>query len=164
MESILTSIKKMLGIAEEYEHFDADITMHINSVLMTLTQIGVGSPDGFAISDKSATWKEFIPEDQLIEAVKSYTYLKVRLLFDPPSSSTIVESFNKQAAEYEWRINVLVEGGPMAAGGGIDYEKLKNLPSINGETLIGNYNEKDPTVKTMDTDDIDDIWNEEFEE
>ena len=56
MESILTSIKKMLGITEEYEHFDADITMHINSVLMTLTQIGVGSPDGFAISDKSATW------------------------------------------------------------------------------------------------------------
>lgn len=167
MESILTSIKKMLGIAEEYEHFDADITMHINSVLMTLTQIGVGSPDGFAISDKSATWKDFIPEDQLIEAVKSYTYLKVRLLFDPPSSSTIIESFNKQAAEYEWRINVLVEGGPMAGGSGpgvYDYEKLKNLPSINGETLIGNYNEKDPTVKTMDTDDIDDIWNAEFKE
>lgn len=165
MESILTSIKKMLGISEEYEHFDADITMHINSVLMTLTQIGVGSPDGFAISDKSATWKEFIPEDQLIEAVKSYTYLKVRLLFDPPSSSTIIESFNKQAAEYEWRINALVEGGPMASGGsGIDYEKLKNLPSINGETLIGNYDEKDPTVKTMDADDIDSIWNEAFKE
>lgn len=168
MESILTSIKKMLGITEEYEHFDADITMHINSVLMTLTQIGVGSPDGFAISDKSATWKDFIPEDQLIEAVKSYTYLKVRLLFDPPSSSTIIESFNKQAAEYEWRINVLVEGGPMTGGSGgsgvYDYEQLKNLPSINGETLIGNYDEKDPTVKTMDTDDIDDIWNAEFKE
>ena len=168
MESILTSIKKMLGISEEYEHFDADITMHINSVLMTLTQIGVGSPDGFAISDKSATWKDFITGDLLIEAVKSYTYLKVRLLFDPPSSSTIIESFNKQAAEYEWRINVLVEGGSITEGSGgsgvYDYEQLKNLPSINGETLIGNYNEKDPTVKTMDTDDIDTVWNEEFKE
>lgn len=165
MESILTSIKKMLGISEEYEHFDADITMHINSVLMALTQIGVGSPDGFAISDKSATWKEFIPEDQLIEAVKSYTYLKVRLLFDPPSSGTIIESYNKLASEYEWRINVLVEGGPGVEGSGVyDYEKLMNLPSINGETLIGNYNEKDPTVKTMDSSDVDIIWDEAFNE
>lgn len=110
MESILTSIKKMLGITEDYEHFDADITMHINSVFMVLSQLGVGPENGFSISDKYKTWSEFIAtDDPRFEAVKSYMYLKVKLLFDPPLSSIVVEAMNRQISEFEWRLNVAAE-------------------------------------------------------
>lgn len=104
MESILTSIKKLLGITEEYEHFDADIIMHINSVLMILTQLGVGPPEGFIIQDETSTWTDFVPDTMKIEAIKSYMYLKVKLLFDPPLSSAVMESYNRQISELEWRI------------------------------------------------------------
>lgn len=104
MESILTSIKKLLGITEEYEHFDADIIMHINSVLMILTQLGVGPPEGFLIQDETSTWTDFVPDTMKIEAIKSYMYLKVKLLFDPPLSSAVMESYNRQISELEWRI------------------------------------------------------------
>ena len=105
MESILTSIKKLLGIQEEYTNFDNDIIMHINSTFSTLTQLGVGPSNGFIIKDKSSTWDEFISDNRL-ECVKSYVYLKVRLLFDPPSTSSVMDSINRQITEYEWRINV----------------------------------------------------------
>ena len=108
MESILTSIKKLLGITEEYEHFDVDIIMHINSVFMILTQLGVGPAEGFSIKDKTTTWDEFVPENQL-ESVKSYVYMKVKLLFDPPLSSAVIECINRQISELEWRLNVAVE-------------------------------------------------------
>lgn len=108
MESILTSIKKLLGITEEYEHFDVDIIMHINSVFMILTQLGVGPAEGFSIKDKTTTWDEFVPENQL-ESVKSYVYMKVKLLFDPPLSSAVIECTNRQISELEWRLNVVVE-------------------------------------------------------
>lgn len=104
MESILTSIKKLLGITEEYEHFDVDIIMHINSVLMILTQLGVGPPEGFLIQDETSTWTDFVPDTMKIEAIKSYMYLKVKLLFDPPLSSAVMESYNRQIRELEWRI------------------------------------------------------------
>lgn len=109
MESILTSIKKLLGIAEEYTHFDADLIMHINSVFSILTQLGVGPSTGFSIEDDSATWDEFIPEGQNIELVKSYMHLKVKLLFDPPLTSAVMESINKMIGEFEWRLNVAAE-------------------------------------------------------
>ena len=113
MESILTSIKKMLGITEDYEHFDADITMHINSVFMVLSQLGVGPDKGFSISDKYKTWSEFLTEgDPRFEAVKTYMYLKVKLLFDPPLSSIVAEAMNRQISELEWRINVAAESLP----------------------------------------------------
>lgn len=108
-DSILTSIKKLLGITEDYEYFDQDIIMHINSVLMILTQLGVGPSQGFSITDKSATWNEFIPEGQNIESVKSYVYQKVRLIFDPPSSNALIESMNRMINEFEWRLNVAAE-------------------------------------------------------
>ena len=111
MESILTSIKKLLGIAEEYGHFDMDIIMHINSVFTILTQLGVGPPEGFSIQDKAAAWADFMPEDPRLEAVKSYMYLKVRLLFDPPLSTAVSEAMNRMASELEWRINVGAEMG-----------------------------------------------------
>ena len=109
MESILTSIKKLLMIADDYDHFDPDIIMHINSVFMTLTQLGVGPSEGFIIEDDSATWSDFIEDPVKLQAVKSYIYLKVRLLFDPPSSSAVLESFNNQAKEYEWRLMIMAE-------------------------------------------------------
>lgn len=110
MESILNSIKKLLGIAEDYDHFDTDITMHINTVLFTLTQLGVGPSDGFVIMDNTETWDEFIPlNDKNFEAVKTYVYLKVRLIFDPPSSSAVMESFKRTIDELEWRLNVAAE-------------------------------------------------------
>ena len=109
MESILTSIKKLLGITEEYEHFDQDIIMHINSVFMILTQMGVGPEEGFTISDSTTTWNEFTNDDKKIEAVKTYVYLKVILLFDPPASSSVMEAINRSISELEWRLNITVD-------------------------------------------------------
>lgn len=109
MESILTSIKKLLGIEEDYVHFDADIIMHINSVLSILTQLGVGPSEGYSIKDANATWDGFITNPAKLELVKSYVYLKVRLMFDPPSSSSAVESMKQLISELEFRIIVAVE-------------------------------------------------------
>lgn len=111
MESILTSIKKLLGITEEYEQFDQDIIIHINSVLSILTQLGVGPERGFSIKDKTSVWTDFINDDLRLTAVKSYVYLKVKLLFDPPLSSAVIDSTNRMISELEWRINVMVDPG-----------------------------------------------------
>lgn len=108
MESILTSIKLLLGVMEDYEHYDTDIIMHINTVFMILRQIGVGPEEGFSIKDKSTTWDEYVSADK-IEAVKTYIYLKVRLIFDPPSSSIMVEAINRTISELEWRLNLEME-------------------------------------------------------
>lgn len=109
MDSILTSIKKLLGIAEDYTHFDGDIIIHINAVFMILTQIGVGPASGFSITSNTETWTDFLGDLTELEAVKTYTYLKVRLLFDPPTSSSILESMNRMISELEWRLNVQAE-------------------------------------------------------
>lgn len=109
MESILTSIKKMLGIAEEYEHFDTDIIIHINSVFSILTQLGVGPSEGFSIKDENAKWADFISDEKSLESVKSYMYLKVKLLFDPPLSSAVIESTNRMINEFECRLNIAAE-------------------------------------------------------
>ena len=108
-DSILTSIKKLLGITEEYEHFDQDIIIHINSVFMILNQLGVGPSNGFSITDKTAVWSDFISEGENLESVKSYIYLKVRLLFDPPTTSAVMESMNRMISELEFRLNVSAE-------------------------------------------------------
>ena len=110
-ESILTSVKKALGIVDEYTHFDPDIVMHINTTFGTLTQLGVGPSEGFFISDKTATWSDFIGDAKNLEMVKSYVVLKVRLFFDPPTSSAVMESMNRMISELEWRINVTVDPG-----------------------------------------------------
>lgn len=110
MESILTSIKKLLGIADEDANFDTEIMIHINSVFMVLHQIGVGPSGGFSIKDDSAIWSDFIEGTANIEAVKSYVYLKVKLLFDAESlSSTYVEVVKQQISEFEWRLNHAVD-------------------------------------------------------
>lgn len=109
MDSILNSIKKLLGIAEDYTHFDNDLIMHINSVFTILNQLGVGPSYGFAITGSYETWDDFIDEDQRPDAIKSYIYLKVKLLFDPPTSAALLEATNRQIGELEWRLNVAAE-------------------------------------------------------
>lgn len=109
MESILTTIKKLLGIDESYTHFDSDLIIHINSVFMILTQLGVGPPEGFMIEDDSAYWEDYISDPTKLQAVKTFIHLKVKLLFDPPQSSAHIESINRLANELEWRLNVAAE-------------------------------------------------------
>ena len=107
--SILTSIKKLLGIAEEDESFDMDIIAHINSVFAILRQLGVGPTAGFAITGDIETWSQIDSNDQKIAMVKSYMYQKVRLLFDPPTNSSHLQAMQNSVNEFEWRLNVAVE-------------------------------------------------------
>lgn len=109
MDSILTSIKKVLGIYEEDTSFDTDLIMHINSVFMILRQMGIGPSSGFTISDSYYTWDDFLSDNVLLESVKTYVALKVRLIFDPPASSAIIEAMNRTISELEWRLNVQVD-------------------------------------------------------
>ena len=110
MESILTSIKKLLGISEEYTQFDTDIIIHINSVFMTLNQLGVGPSEGFYIEDAFKEWTEYISDPAKLQAVKTYMYLKVRLLFDPSSlGSATLAAYERQIQELEWRLNMASE-------------------------------------------------------
>lgn len=106
MNSILTSIKKLLGIGEECNHFDDQIIMHINSVLSILTQVGVGPSSGFEIVDASDTWDEFVGDKAIFNMVKTYVYQKVKLVFDPPTSSAHMEALKQSIAELEWRLNI----------------------------------------------------------
>lgn len=109
MESILTSIKKMLGVEAEYTHFDPDIIMHINTVFFELNRIGVGPEEGFMIEDDTTTWLDYIPDQAKFEAVKTYVYIKVKLVFDPPSSSAAVASLERMADKLEWRLCEMAE-------------------------------------------------------
>ena len=107
--SILTSIKKLLGIAEEDTSFDQDIIMHINTVFAILSQLGVGPANGFSIEDDGAIWSDYLGNSTNLELVKSYIYMKVRSMFDPPTSSILADAMNKNISELEWRINTMVD-------------------------------------------------------
>lgn len=104
--SILNTTKKILGISEDYTVFDLDIITHINTAFSTLTQLGVGPVEGFMIEDASAEWTDFIADDLQYNSVKSYVFLRVRQLFDPPSTSYLIAAYDKQIQELEWRLNV----------------------------------------------------------
>ena len=106
MDSILNSVKKMLGIEPDYTHFDSDITMHINAVFMILTQMGVGPVNGFVIYDSKAVWTDFVPDQIKVESIKTYVFLKVKLIFDPPLNSAVLEAMNRMISELEWRLNI----------------------------------------------------------
>lgn len=109
MDSILTSIKKMLGVDEYCEHFDPEIIMHINSALTVLNQLGVGPTSGFFITGSNETWDELIPNQKNLEFIKSYLFMKVKLIFDPPSSSSLLDSMSRLISELEWRIQVAAD-------------------------------------------------------
>lgn len=104
--SILKSVKKVLGLEADYTAFDLDVLMHINSVFTILQQLGIGPDAGFAIEDDTATWDAFLGTDPKLNSVKSYIWLRVRLLFDPPQSSFLIQAMEKQIQELEWRLNV----------------------------------------------------------
>ena len=104
-ESILLSIKKTLGISPEDEAFDVDIMMHINSAFSELAQLGVGPDDVFMIEDASSTWDEFLEDENKLNLVKSWMWLEVRLMFDPPTAS-VLSAMERKRDEYEWRLNV----------------------------------------------------------
>jgi hypothetical protein len=109
-ESILTSTKKILGLEADYTPFDLDVMTHINAAFSLLNQLGVGPVEGFSIEDEEAVWDDFtgVPPNQL-HLVKTYVYLKVRVLFDPPSTSFLLQAANDQVKEYEWRLNIFRE-------------------------------------------------------
>lgn len=127
-ENILSSIKTLLGIQETDFNFDDEIIMNINSVFMTLNQLGVGPTTVFKIVDESATWASFFGTRVDLESVKSYVYLKVRMLFDPPQNSFLVDAIEKQIAEFEWRLQVQVEPYTLTAEN--ELEELDEMGSL----------------------------------
>ena len=105
MDSILTSVKKLIGIDKEDTAFDPDVIMHINSSFLVLSQLGVGPDEVFYINDDTAVWTDFISNNMLLlNYVKTFVYLKAKLVFDPPSSSIAVQSMQEMVKEHEWRI------------------------------------------------------------
>jgi hypothetical protein len=108
-DSILTSVKKVLNLAEDYTFFDPDIILHINSVFSTLNQLGVGPDAGFMIEDATATWADFLDNNPQYNFVKTYMCLSVRMLFDPPSTAHHMQAAQAQIDQYVWRISVLRE-------------------------------------------------------
>lgn len=112
-ESILSTVKKLLGVTDDYDYFDQDLLIHINSALMSLSQIGVRPSQDFYTLDKDTTWSEYLGYDYQenidFGSIKSYIYLKVKLLFDPPQNSFTIEAINKMITEMEWRINIVSE-------------------------------------------------------
>lgn len=106
MESILNSVKQLLGIDESENHFDLDIIIHINSVFSILNQMGVGPKETYSIIDDTSNWSEFTDDAAIFNNVKTYMYLKVRLAFDPPTNSNVLSSMERQISELEWRLTV----------------------------------------------------------
>lgn len=107
--SILSDTKKILGFEPDYDAFDLDIITHINSAFNTLTDLGVGPPEGFMIADDSTEWVAFLGNDLQLNRVKTYVYMRVRMAFDPPGTSFHLNSLQEQIKELEWRLNVHVE-------------------------------------------------------
>jgi hypothetical protein len=107
--SILDSVKKILGLDVDYTEFDLDVVMHINTAFMNLQQLAVGPVEGFTIADNTKLWTDFTEVENLLSGIQSYIYLRVRMLFDPPTLSFVIDAMQKQIAELEWRLNVQAE-------------------------------------------------------
>ncbi len=111
--SILNTIKKLLNISYDDKNFDTDIIIQINSVFTILRQLGLGSSEGFRITGEDEEWNDFIDDDSMLDAIKTYVYLKTKLAFDPPLNASLLEAFERQIKELEWRLNVSVESDPI---------------------------------------------------
>lgn len=110
MDSILNSIKKLIGMDPEYTQYDTDLIVYINSMFAVLKQVGVGPENGFSISDDSATWDEYLPDyDKNFEFVKTYIQQRVKLVFDPPLTSSVLDAMKETIKELEWRLNIAGE-------------------------------------------------------
>lgn len=125
--SILTSIKKLLGIEKSYDHFDQEIIIHINSAFMNLNMLGIGPEEGFSIESDDAEWNNFIGQRTDLQAIKTYIYLKVRLLFDPPQMGYLVEAITKQISELEWRLTVQKETKDIEESGSSETPKPNHM-------------------------------------
>lgn len=108
-QSILETIKKLLGLTNMITAFDEEITSHINSVFTTLNQLGVGPDEGYMINGYEQTWRDYVDNIQLATMVREFIYLKVRMIFDPPASSVVSDAYNQRTAEIEWRMNIQAE-------------------------------------------------------
>lgn len=109
MDSILTTIKKMLGIEADYKAFDIDLIVNINSALMTLNQLGIGPDSGFSITSDVEYWSDLLGSSTNLDGVKTYIYLKVKLIFDPPTNSAVIDAINRTISELEWRLMAQVD-------------------------------------------------------
>lgn len=108
-QSIFKSIKSLLGPDADYDVYDQDIIVFINGALATLTQLGIGPSEGFRISGETETWNDLLGDNKDLESVKTYIYMKVRLVFDPPTSSAVLNAYQESCKEFEWRLNVAVD-------------------------------------------------------
>lgn len=142
-ESILIYVKKLLGIQEDYTHFDPDVIYGINAAFGVLTQLGVGPEEGFMISDDSAKWNDFVSDNTRLSLIKPYVYLKTRLLFDPPSSNALIDSFNKTINEYEWRLYVASDGNDSLPKALDTIEKGLDIIIANENHYIGGENQNE---------------------
>lgn len=122
MESILISIKQLLGISENDTNFDTDVIIHINSVFSTLKQMGVGPTEKFRIIDDKPIWSDFTGEDYDYDEVKTYVYLKVKLIFDPPANSNVINAMKEDIKELEWRLTVTASNKRMEEDEEEEYE------------------------------------------
>lgn len=125
-DSIFLTVKKMLGIAEEYKAFDLDLVVNINSTFLSLCQLGVGPRFPFSISGEIETWSDLLGEqEEILQGVATWVFLKTRLIFDPPTQSFLIEEIHKQIDELEWRLNVQVEGGKVTHGSSEEWEQRR---------------------------------------
>lgn len=132
-DSILDNVKKLVGVEPDYTAFDLDLIIHINSVFSTLQQLGIGPDEAFMIEDREKTWADLLGTAKNLNAVKSYVYLRVRLLFDPPASSFAIDSMQKQANELEWRL--MVQAEPV----GVVVEDKTTLETVSNSDVDGMF-------------------------
>lgn len=126
-DSILVSIKKMLGLDDEYTPFDTDVLVHINAAFMTLCQMGIGPKEGFSVTDYDQTWSDFLTNKVMLGGVKTWVYLQVKMLFDPPTNSFVMDAYKTQAEQILWRLNVQAES-------------VERMPFMREEGLIRGAN------------------------
>ena len=110
-DSILLTIKKLIGADRLYTVFDTDVIIEINSNIQDLTEIGIGPNEGFVVQDENDLWTDFIGDRKDLESAKEYVYLGCKLVFDPPQSSSVLAHFEKRKAEVIWRLSSKVEVG-----------------------------------------------------
>lgn len=132
-ESILQTIKRMIGPSLLSNEFDTDLIVHINSVLFDLNELGVGPEEGFCITGDTETWEDFIGNVSYLAAIKTFIYLKVKMIFDPPTVGGVIDAYQKLIKEYEWRINVMVDPGVDSEGKPLPPPKPRNL--VVGDTV-----------------------------
>lgn len=168
-ESILDSVKLSLGIIPEYCHFDDQLVMNINSVFATLWQLGVGPDYGYSIQDDKETWSEYLDSNRLLNLVKTFMFMSVKLMFDPPSNSFALNSMKEQIKEQEWRINVMVDPDVLGTRyepstpdvpepTEIDYEtQVYNKPKIEGNEVVGDKTYGELGLDEITPQDIDNI-------